>query len=112
MKILKSDYSVITDFLFSAKQKVAISLPNISTPLAETLVALQQRKIKITIFLELTEMSYRQGYGEIEALEGLRKTDIVVKNRENINLFFYLIDDSGYFNFPKSSFHEAERFDK
>jgi hypothetical protein len=108
MKILKSESSVITDLLFLAKKEIAVSLPNINSVLAKTLIALHERDIKVTVFLELNEMSYRQGYGEIGALEEIRNKGIVIKDRKNINLFFYLIDDSGYFNFPKSSFHEAE----
>jgi hypothetical protein len=108
MKFLKSESSVIIDLLFLATKEIAVSLPNINAELAKTLIALHQRGIKVTVFLELNEMSYRQGYGEIVALEDIRDTGIIMKNRKNINLFFYLIDDSGYFNFPKSSFHELE----
>lgn len=58
--------------------------------------------------MEVTEQSYRAGYGEIDALKILKKSNIKFYDKKNFNIYFYIIDDTGYFHFPKSRFIEEE----
>ncbi len=108
LNLLKSDYSTILDLLFQAKKQVVISIPNISIEIAESLVMINSRGIDVNIFLEISENTYRNGYGDIKAIEILQNANINIQNKNGLNIYFYLIDDFGYFYFPKSSYHEKE----
>lgn len=108
LNLLKSDYSTILELLFQAKRQVVISIPNISIEIAESLVMINSRGIDVNIFLEISENTYRNGYGDIQAIEILQKENINIQNKNGLNIYFYLIDDFGYFYFPKSSYHEKE----
>ena len=108
LNLLKSDYSTILELLFQAKRQVVISIPNISIEIAESLVTINSRGIDVNIFLEISENTYRNGYGDIQAIEILQKANINIQNKNGLNIYFYLIDDFGYFYFPKSSYHEKE----
>lgn len=108
LNLLKSDYSTILELLFQAKRQVVISIPNISIEIAESLVMIKSRGIDVNIFLEISENTYRNGYGDIQAIEILQKANINIQNKNGLNIYFYLIDDFGYFYFPKSSYHEKE----
>lgn len=108
LNLLKSDYSTILELLFQAKKQVVISIPNISIEIAESLVMINSRGIDVNIFLEISENTYRNGYGDIQAIEILQKANINIQNKNGLNIYFYLIDDFGYFYFPKSSYHEKE----
>jgi hypothetical protein len=108
LNLLKSDYSTILDLLFQAKKQVVISIPNISIEIAESLVMINSRGIDVNIFLEISENTYRNGYGDIQAIEILQKANINIQNKNGLNIYFYLIDDFVYFYFPKSSYHEKE----
>ncbi|MEI6754362.1 MAG: hypothetical protein WCK78_14495 [Paludibacter sp.] len=108
MNLLKSDFSTILDLLFKAETQVVISIPNISIEVAESLVTIKSNGIDVNVFLEFSENTYRNGYGDIQAIEILQKANINIQNKNGFNIYFYLIDDSGYFYFPKSSYHEKE----
>jgi len=108
LNLLKSDYSTILELLFQAKRLIVISIPNISIEIAESLVTINSRGIDVNIFLEISENTYRNGYGDIQAIEILQKANINIQNKNGLNIYFYLIDDFGYFYFPKSSYHEKE----
>ncbi|MEI8271563.1 MAG: hypothetical protein WCG08_02985 [Paludibacter sp.] len=108
LNLLKSDFSTILDLLFKAKKQVVISIPNISIEIAESLVTIKSNGIDVNIFLEFSENTYRNGYGDIQAIEILQKANINIQNKNGFNIYFYLIDDFGYFYFPKSSYHEKE----
>lgn len=108
LNLLKSDFSTILDLLFKAKKQVVISIPNISIEIAESLVTINSNGIDVNIFLEFSENTYRNGYGDIQAIEILQKANINIQNKNGFNIYFYLIDDFGYFYFPKSSYHEKE----
>jgi len=109
MEILKSNFNTVVDILFSAKKEIVISLPNISTVLADAIIDLKQKKnLRIRIFMEINEQSYRTGYGEIEALKKLSDANITVLDKKGVNLYFIIIDNEGFFHFPKSRFTEEE----
>lgn len=108
LNLLKSEFTTVLDLLFSAKKQVVISVPNITTEIAHSLVTTFSKGIDVLLFLEFSENTYRNGYGDIEAIDIIQKTDIRILNKNGFNIYFYIIDDFGYFYFPKSSFHEKE----
>ncbi len=108
MDILKSNFKTLVDILFKAKKQVVLSLPNINTELADTIIDLKTKGLQITVFIEIDEQSYRTGYGEIEALKKLTAANVTVSDKKNVNLYFIIVDSIGYFHFPKSRFTEEE----
>lgn len=108
MDILKSNFKTLVDILFKAKRQVVLSLPNINTELADTIIDLKTKGLQITVFIEIDEQSYRTGYGEIEALKKLTASNVTVRDKKSVNLYFIIVDSIGYFHFPKSRFTEEE----
>jgi hypothetical protein len=109
MQILSSKFPVMVDLFKSAKKLILISAPGISEVIAEALVSSQKEDgIKVKVYLELSEKSFRHGFGEISAITKLRENNIEYFSKEGLNLYFIIVDDSGYFYFPKSLFVEEE----
>ena len=108
LNLLKSEFNTVLDLLFRAEKQVIVSVPNITTEIAHSLVTIFSKGIDVNIFLEFSENTYRNGYGDIEAIDLIQNTDIRLLNKNGFNIYFYIIDDFGYFYFPKSSFHEKE----
>jgi hypothetical protein len=107
-KLYKSDYSTQLDLLGLAQRIIIVSLPNITLELAHALVSYSSKGIKVSVFMEINERSYRNGFGDFEALRILTIKNIPVFNKEKFNIYCFIIDNEGYFYFPKSSFHEEE----
>jgi hypothetical protein len=113
MEILSSKFPVMVDLFKSAKELIMISSPGISEVIAEALLSSQNEDgIKVKVYLELSEDSFRQGFGEISAITKLRENNVEYFSKEGLNLYFIIIDDSGYFYFPKSLFVEEEGVSK
>lgn len=103
----------MVDLFKSAKELIMISSPGISEVIAEALLSSQNEDgIKVKVYLELSEDSFRQGFGEISAITKLRENNVEYFSKEGLNLYFIIIDDSGYFYFPKSLFVEEEGVSK
>ena len=62
----------------------------------------------MNIYIELNEIVYRYGFGDIKAIKNLNEISIEILTRKNFNIYFILIDNKGYFFFPKSRFMEKE----
>lgn len=109
MQILSSNFFVLVDLFKTAKHEILFSSPGISEVVAEALISSQKYDgIKVKVYLEFTEKSFRQGFGEISAITKLRENNIEYFSKEGLNLYFIIVDDTGYFYFPKSLFVEEE----
>jgi len=108
MDILKFNFETVVDILFKAKRQILVSLPNISTVLADALLDLKKKGLQVNVFIEINEQSYRTGYGEIEALKKITDANITVFDKKDINLYFIIVDSEGFFHFPKSRYTEEE----
>ena len=86
LNLLKSDYITISKLLFQAKRQVVISTPNISIEIAKSLVEIKSRGIDVNIFLEISENTYRNGYGDIKAIEILHNANINIQNKNGLNI--------------------------
>lgn len=83
-------------------------MPNISIELAEALVKIKKDGIQMLTFLDVREDIYREGFGDIEALTILEKNNISVYDIKDFNISFIIVDNYGYFYFPKSRYFEKE----
>jgi hypothetical protein len=90
------------------KKRMIISLPNIDEEMAEALLSFSKDGLEIVLLVEINEQSYRTGFGEIGALEKLKASKVILLDKRNINVYFYIFDDIGFFHFPKSRYEEAE----
>jgi hypothetical protein len=109
MQILSSKFPQLVDLFKSAKKLIVISSPGISEVVAEALIRSQNDDgIEVKVYLEITEKSFRNGFGEISAITKLRENNIEYLTIEELNLYFIIIDDTGFFYFPKSLFVEEE----
>lgn len=109
MQILNSNFPTMVDLFKSAQELIMISSPGISEVVAEALISSQNEDgIKVKVYLEFTEKSFRHGFGEINAITKLRENNIEIFSNEGMNLYFIIVDYSGYFYFPKSLFVEEE----
>lgn len=108
MTLLKSNYDTIVGLFFRAKKQLIISMPNITVEIAEAIISIYRKGVKVHLFIEFTEESYRAGYGDIRAIEKLKDAGISFCNKSGINIYFIIADDDGYFYFPKSLFFEVE----
>jgi hypothetical protein len=108
MDLIKGSFKKLVDILSRAQYRIIIVVPNISIEVAEILKERKNKNVEILPFFDIREEVYREGYGEIKALEILKKEDIQIYNIREFNITFIIIDDIGYFYFPKSRFFEEE----
>lgn len=106
--VLKSDYFTLVDLFYSAKKQLVLSVPSLQVEIAEALVKVKDKGLDTVVFLEFSEQIFRQGYGEIEALNILKRNNVEVRNKQAFNIYFIMYDDHGFFYFPKSFFFEKE----
>jgi len=106
--ILKSSFTTLCDIFFAAKKQVILSVPNLQVEVADALVEVQNNGVDVKVFLEFSEQAYRQGFGEIEALNVLKENNVEIRNKQGFNVYFILYDNKGFFYFPKSFFYEKE----
>ncbi len=108
MGLLKSNFITLVDLFQKAKHNIILSMPNLSDELAEVLIYHKEQGVNLNINIEFEENIYRSGFGDITALKKLREKQIEVNNKTNFNIYFIIVDNFGYFYFPKSQFLEKE----
>lgn len=108
MNILASKFNNLVNLLLAAKREVIISLPNVSVEQANLLKEIHSKGIEVNLYIEIEENTYRSGYGDFETLEIIKKAGISLYQKKQVNIYFYIIDEVGFFHFPKSRFTEDE----
>ena len=108
MELLKSDFKTVVDLFFSARNYIILSTPAITDEIAEALVQRKSAGIEVMVLIEFTENTFRSGFGDIQAITKIREAQIPIVNKQKFNIYFLIIDDGGYFYFPKSLFLEEE----
>jgi hypothetical protein len=108
LSLLKSDFSTLLDIFMKSRKLIIVSLPNISIELAEAFVSIREKGIDVNVFIEVNEKVYRDGFGDYQALKILKNGNVKFYRKEKFNINCFIIDDEGFFYFPKSRFHEEE----
>jgi hypothetical protein len=108
LSLLKSDFSTLLDIFMKSRKQIIVSLPNISIELAEAFVSIREKGIDVNVFIEVNEKVYRDGFGDYQALKILKNGNVKFYRKEKFNINCFIIDDEGFFYFPKSRFHEEE----
>jgi hypothetical protein len=108
LNLLKSDFSTLLGVLMKSRKQIIASIPNISIELAEAFVSIRVQGINVNVFIEVNEKVYRDGFGDYQALKILINGNVKIYKKEKFNINCFIIDDDGFFYFPKSRFHEEE----
>lgn len=101
------DYSELVALIFDAKEKIYLSLPGIDEEIA---AALEKRasQIEVRLVFDNSEDVFRNGFGEIAAVELLRKAGVKINESKGNMVSFIIFDSIGYYLFPQSKIFSAE----
>ena len=100
--IEKIDPQRFNDLISAAKQRIYLSLPNIHEEFADALLKAKSTVEDISITLDISESNFRNGYGNIEAIDKLKKGGISIFESPQNMVSFFICDDNAYFIFPES----------
>lgn len=108
MRFLKGHYDTFLDLFFQARREIVVSFPGVSEEIAYALLDRAAEGIMIKAYIEMDELVFRSGFGDAKAVDILKAANIPLFTRKNFNFYFLLVDDTGYFYFPKSRFQERQ----
>ena len=108
MEIKKGTYENIVNIISTAQYEIIAVLPNISIEIAHAFEITKRKNIKVSIYVDFRETTYREGFGDIQAIDILKQNNVNVNKIEQCNLSIIILDNIGYFYFPKSRFFEKE----
>jgi len=102
MKFIETlNYQNIIDLLLGAKHHLFISSPGISDEIAEAIIN-TGKEVRIIVIIDNSEESIRNGFGDIKAIEKLKKADIEIVECPGNLISFIIADEVGYYIFPQS----------
>ena len=95
--------SQLNDLIQSASERVILALPGLFKVNAEVIGSKYLSGFRnIKVILNCSEMIIRQGYGEINAIQELKKIGVPLFNQPENLVSFVIADNRGYFLFPQS----------
>lgn len=100
--IEKIDPQRFNDLISAARQRIYLSLPNIHQEFADALLKAKSTVEDISITLDISESNFRNGYGNIDAIDKLKKGGISIFESPQSMVSFFICDDNAYFIFPES----------
>jgi len=86
----------------AAKNNIFISIPNVHEELSTELLNAKKRVSNIKVIVDCSENSFRNGYGNANAVDRLREAGIEVLESQNNRFSFIISDEKGYFVFLES----------
>lgn len=98
------DFPKFVDEVFKATEHLYLSLPSIDDEMADALILAKRQKPNITIkvVVDNSEESIRNGFGDIDGIEKLLKSNIQIRQSDGNLISFIISDNIGYFLFPHS----------
>ncbi len=96
------NYRRLVDLLLFAKERIILSLPSIHDEMAEALIDVKKKGVDLRVIINPLESTFRNGFGDMEAIDKLRKGGISLFENPNSAVSFLVCDDFGYFTFPES----------
>lgn len=103
------DSEAMVALIAEAQKGICYAAPGIRTDVAKALVAFAEREPDlITVHLDFDERVIRMGYGDLDAVELLRKAGISVNSSPGLRTGLIIVDDQGYIFTPTALFLEAE----
>jgi len=96
------DPLMLKEIISSAEERIYLSLPNIHIEFAKELIEANSKISDIRIVIDVSENNFRNGYGDIDAIEKLRTNNIIIFESPKNRVSFIICDNKGYFIFPES----------
>lgn len=101
----KLNDNLLIKIMKESKNRVYLSLPSIYQYMAAKIIN-EVEAGDLRIIVDFSEEKIRDGFGDIESIEMLRNSRIVLKSLPNNMVSFIICDDIGYFLFPKSKYSQ------
>ncbi len=97
-------FNELCDIIEKTRNKLIISLPNIDEALAYSIVDFKakNRLNDVKVITDNSEENFRNGFGEIKAIENLKENGIALYELQKNMVSFIISDNMGYYLFPQS----------
>lgn len=99
----------IISLILEAKKRCIISLPGINAEIANALIS-KINTVSIAVVVDNSEEVFRNGYGDIEAIDALIEKKVSLKECKGNLVSFVIADDQGYFIFPHSKIFQSASY--
>ena len=94
--------AALIDLLGTARKDLVYTAPGLSTPVADALVLSRKKGVKVRVIIDPTEASFRNGFGELEAIQQLQMAGCELLEVTGNRISFLLADDTGFLLFNQS----------
>ncbi|GAB3740512.1 hypothetical protein [Spirosoma lituiforme] len=95
-------HSALLNLFETAQREIIYAAPGLPTAVAEALISSRRKGVNIRVIIDPAETSFRNGYGELEAIKRLQKDGCELLEVPGNRISFLLTDDSGYLLFNQS----------
>ncbi|KAB2846513.1 MAG: hypothetical protein F9K42_11320 [Ignavibacterium sp.] len=107
--LIKLGFSTLKDLIIDAQKRVYFAYPSLHPEVA---TAIEERikndNCDIRIIIDPSEKNFRQGFGDIKAVDKLRKLGVNIFEASDNLISFIISDERGYFIFPQSRILEED----
>lgn len=95
-------FQKLGELIINAQKFIIYSAPSIHDDIAIYLCDAHKKGIRVNVILDINEESFRNGFGEMKAVEKLQKNGVEVKQIDGNLISFIITDEKGYFFFDQS----------
>lgn len=98
----------LVELITSTKKNLFICLPSMHSEMVEAIAALKHQKNfdddkrNVSVIIDFDAQTFRQGYGDFEAVSKLMNLEVDVKNLKDNRVSFIIADNEGYYLFVES----------
>ncbi len=103
-------FKEIINLISKAKESIVFSSPNIHDEVSHAIFSYKKENNvnNIKILIDNSENNYRNGYGEINAIDKLKKAGIDIYDLKGNFVSFIICDDIGYYLFTQSRIFSSD----
>jgi hypothetical protein len=106
--LLKLGFSLLIDLISSATKRIYYSYPSIHVEVADALLRVANSNVDIRVLIDASEKNFRNGYGNIAAVDILKGKGVQINELSNNLVSFLIVDELGYYIFPESRIFEED----
>lgn len=106
--LAKINFKEMIDLIFSAEDIIYYSCINIHEEIALALSEQSKKGIKVNVIMDISENSYRNGFGDFTSIKLLKEEGVKVSDLKGNRVSFVIVDDIGYFLFSQSKIFETD----
>ncbi len=88
----------VVDAIHAARKRVVFAAPGLQQPVAAALVNARRElgRPSVRVILDVTDMTARMGYGDIDSVEMLNEGDVDVRAEAGLRTCILICDDDGF----------------